>query len=107
MSNIYEVVKFVDEEFELEVRTDKENETVWLTQEEMAYLFNVDRTRILRHIYHIYSEDELDEETTCAESAQVQIEGNRKTFRKEKNKGLKLVQSDLTPNAYLSPFETG
>ena len=28
----YDIVKFVDNEFELDVRTDKENETVWLTQ---------------------------------------------------------------------------
>ena len=54
----YEVVKFVDNQFELDVRTDKENETVWLTQDEMAYLFNVDRTRITRHISNIYKEGE-------------------------------------------------
>ena len=65
----YEVVKFVDDEFELEVKTDKENETVWLTQEEMAILFNVDRTRILRHISNIYKDGELDINSTCAENA--------------------------------------
>lgn len=69
MVNKYEVVKFVDDEFELEVRTDKENETVWLTQEEMAILFNVDRTRILRHISNIYKDGELDINSTCAENA--------------------------------------
>ena len=65
----YEVVKFVDNQFELNVRTDKENETVWLTQDEMAYLFNVDRTRITRHISNIYKEGELDKNSTCAENA--------------------------------------
>lgn len=69
MANKYEVVKFVDDEFELEVKTDKENETVWLTQEEMAILFNVDRTRILRHISNIYKDGELDINSTCAENA--------------------------------------
>ena len=34
----YDVVKFVDNDFELDVRADKENETVWLTQEEMSEL---------------------------------------------------------------------
>lgn len=69
MNNKYEVVKFVDNELELDVRTDKEKETVWLTQEEMAYLFGVDRTRITRHISNIYKDDELDKNTTCAGSA--------------------------------------
>lgn len=49
----YDIVKFVDDDFELDVRADKENETVWLTQEEMSELFGVDRTRITRHINYI------------------------------------------------------
>lgn len=69
MNNKYEVVKFVDNQFELDVRADKENETVWLTQEEMSYLFDVDRTRITRHISNIYKEGELDINSTCAENA--------------------------------------
>ena len=69
MNNKYEVVKFVDNQFELDVRADKENETVWLTQEEISYLFDVDRTRITRHISNIYKEGELDINSTCAENA--------------------------------------
>ena len=65
----YDIVKFVDDDFELDVRTDKENETVWLTQEEMSELFGVDRTRITRHINNIYNEGELDKNSTCAENA--------------------------------------
>ena len=65
----YEVIKFKDDEFELDVRADKENETVWLTQEEMAYLFDVDRTRISRHISNVYKDGELDIKSTCAENA--------------------------------------
>ena len=51
---------------------DSENETVWLTQEEMARLFGVDRTRIIHHIQNIYADNELDKVSTCAENAQVQ-----------------------------------
>ena len=65
----YDIVKFVDDDFELNVRADKENETVWLTQEEMSELFGVDRTRITRHINNIYNEEELDKSSTCAENA--------------------------------------
>ena len=64
MEKKYDVVKFVDNEFELELRTDKENDTVWLSQDEMASLFDVDRTRILRHIRNIYDEGELDKKTS-------------------------------------------
>lgn len=78
----YQLVKFTDDGFELDVRADVENETVWLTQEEMSSLFDVDRTRIVRHISNIYKEGELDKEATCAENAQVQIEGNRSVKRK-------------------------
>jgi len=65
----YNIVKFVDNDFELDIRADKENETVWLTQEEMSKLFEVDRTRITRHINNIYNEEELDKNSTCAENA--------------------------------------
>ncbi len=65
----FEIVKFVDDEFELDVRADKLNDTVWLTQDEMAELFGVDRTRITRHINNVYNEGELDKNSTCAENA--------------------------------------
>ena len=59
----FELVRFTDGNFELDVRADSENETVWLTQEEMALLFDVDRTRITRHINNIVKEGELDEKS--------------------------------------------
>lgn len=65
----FELVRFTDDGFELDVRADSENETVWLTQEEMALLFDVDRTRITRHINAIYNEKELDKKSTSAENA--------------------------------------
>ena len=54
-----------------------EQETVWLNVEEIAKLFNRDRTTILRHIKHIFEENELDKDSTCAFFAQVQKEGSR------------------------------
>ena len=59
----FELVRFTDDGFELDVRADSENETVWLTQEEMALLFDVDRTRITRHINNIIKDSELDEKS--------------------------------------------
>ena len=58
-----------------------ENETVWLTQVQMAELFQTDRTSIVRHINNIYKLEELDRESTCAKIAQVQIEGKRRVTR--------------------------
>ncbi len=58
-----------------------ENETVWLTQAQMAELFQTDRTSIVRHINNIYKQDELERDGTCAKIAQVQNEGARKVTR--------------------------
>lgn len=53
----------------LEVRV--ENETVWLTQAQMAELFQKDRTVIGRHIRNVYKEGELEKSITCANFAHV------------------------------------
>lgn len=57
------------------------DETVWLTQQQMAELFKSSRTNITEHIRHIYEEGELDEASTCRNFRQVQIEGNRQVAR--------------------------
>ena len=59
----------------------------------MALLFDVDRTRILRHISNIYSDGELDLFSTCAENAQVQVEGARKVKRRIKIYNLDMIIS--------------
>ncbi|MDY5110454.1 RhuM family protein [Faecalicoccus sp.] len=76
-----DIVVFKNGELELEVTVSEDREDVWLSQKQMAKLFNVDRTRVTRHINNIYKEGELDEEGTCAENAQVQFEGKRKVKR--------------------------
>ena len=55
----FDLVRFTDNDFELDVRADSENETVWLTQDEMAKLFDVNIGRISRHISNIFKEGEL------------------------------------------------
>ena len=66
-------------EFHIEVRV--ENETVWLTQAQMAELFGTDRTSINKHIHNIFQTQELDEKSTCAKIAQVRMEGGRTVKR--------------------------
>ena len=53
----YEIVKFVDNEFEIDVRTDKENDTVWLNTEQISKLFNRDYKTIRKHINNILKEE--------------------------------------------------
>ena len=52
-------------------------ETVWLTQQQMADLFNKDRTVIGRHIQNIYKEEELERDITCAKFAHMGKEGDQ------------------------------
>ena len=60
----YEIVRFTDNGFELDVRADTESETVWLTQGEIALLFDRNQGVISRHINNIFEEGELDKNTS-------------------------------------------
>ena len=57
------------------------DETVWLSQQQMAELFQTSRTNVVEHIKHIYEEGELDEKSTCRKFRQVRKEGNREVSR--------------------------
>lgn len=76
-----EVIIYKDGELELPVEVTLDKETVWLRVEEMAKLFDRDRSVIQRHIKNIFKEDELEQSSTCAKFAQVQNEGNRSVER--------------------------
>ena len=58
-----------------------EDDTVWLTQQQMSELFQTSRTNVVEHIKHIYEEGELDEISTCRNFRQVRKEGNREVTR--------------------------
>jgi hypothetical protein len=53
-----------DESFRLEVRI--EEETVWLTQAQIAELFGTKRPAITRHLKNIFNVEELDEKSVCS-----------------------------------------
>lgn len=67
MNNSIEIYRSQDGSVQLNVKL--ENETVWLTQSQMAELFGRDRTVITRHINNCYKEGELDRHATCAKFA--------------------------------------
>lgn len=56
-------------------------ETVWLSQQQMADLYQSSRNNVVEHIKHIYEDGELDEESTCRKFRQVRQEGSREVTR--------------------------
>ena len=69
------------------------DETVWLTQQQMAELFQSSRTNIVEHIQHIYEEGDLDEESTCRKFRQVRMEGLRQVTREIPHYNLDMIIS--------------
>lgn len=67
-----------------EVQVKFDNETVWLSQKQMAQLFDKDSDTIGLHLKNIYNSGELIESSTTEESSVVQTEGNRKVKRRIK-----------------------
>ena len=67
-----------------EIEVKLSDETVWLSQKQMAELFDKDTDTIGLHLKNIYKTSELEEDATTEESSVVQIEGNRKVKRKIK-----------------------
>lgn len=68
-------------------------DTVWLTQQQMAELFQTSRTNVVEHIKHIYEEGELDENSTCRNFRQVRIEGSREVARNIPHYNLDMIIS--------------
>ena len=58
-----DIVIFKNGELELEVTVTPENDTVWLTQQQMAELFDKERSVITKHIGNIFKEKELDKDS--------------------------------------------
>ncbi len=65
----------------VEVRLDADQETVWLSLQQLAEVFERDKSVISRHLRNIYKEGELEKEATVAKNATVQQEGNRRVRR--------------------------
>ena len=79
--NKYETVKFNNDSVEIDVTVSPLEDTVWLSQEQMALLFNVNVPAVNKHIKNIISENELDEGSTISKMEIVRYEGNRRVKR--------------------------
>ena len=74
-NNKYELVKYVDGEFELEINVSPKEETIWMTLDQIAILFNRDKSVISRHIKKIFMEKELYENSVVAKNATTANDG--------------------------------
>jgi prophage maintenance system killer protein len=82
MDNKGEVVMYETDDGQTSIEVKLDNETVWLSQPQMAELFQQSRQNISLHINNIFKENELEMEATIKESLIVQEEGGRKVKRK-------------------------
>ena len=80
-----------DETVRLEVRL--EDDTVWLTQQQMAELFQTTKNNVTLHIGNVYKEHELVAESTSKESLLVRMEGKRQVTRQRKLYNLDVIIS--------------
>ena len=75
------IVIYQSEDGQTRIEVRMEDETVWLSQQQMAELFQTSRTNVVEHIKHIYEDRELKEPATCRKFRQVQTEGTRQVSR--------------------------
>jgi hypothetical protein len=87
------IIIYQSEDGETQIDVRLENETVWLTQAQMAELFQKTPQNITMHIRNAYNEGELDKESTCKEFLQVQTEGTRQVARIQKFYDLDVIIS--------------
>ncbi|MBD5242165.1 MAG: virulence RhuM family protein [Barnesiella sp.] len=76
-----QIILFQTQGGETKIEVRLANESVWLTADQMAELFQRDRSTIQRHVKRIYEEGELKPDSTCAFFAQVKTEGKRRVER--------------------------
>ena len=88
-----QIVIYQTEDGQTQIDVRLENDTVWLTQAQMAELFERTPQNITTHLRNAYREGELDKESTCKEYLQVQTEGKRKVKRSLKYYDLDVIIS--------------
>ena len=88
-----QIVIYQTEDGQTQIDVCLENETVWLTQAQMAELFQKTPQNITMHIQNAYKEGELDKSSTCKEYLQVREEGKRMVKRLQKFYDLDVIIS--------------
>ena len=86
-----EILLYQTEDGRNRIQVRLEGETIWLTQAQMAELFQTSPQNITQHFKSIFEDGELEEEATCKEFLQVQSEGERKVQRRLKHYNLEAI----------------
>ena len=86
-----EFVLFTSDDGHARVECRFESDTLWLSQASMAELYQVTPQAITQHIRAVYDEGELDQNSTCKDYLQVQLEGNREVSRKRLHYSLPVI----------------
>ena len=74
-------ILYTTEDGKSQIQLRAENETVWLSQREMAELFDVSTDNVGLHLKNLYEDEELNREATTEDSSEVQTEGSREVRR--------------------------
>lgn len=85
------IILYENEAGKIKVDVRFEDETFWLTQKAMAELFQTSPQNITIHLKNIFSDGELDENSTCKDFLKVQQEGARTVNRNQKYYNLDAV----------------
>lgn len=81
MDNTNQIIIYQSENGDTRIDVKFTGDTVWLSQQQMAELYQASRTNVVEHIKHIYEDGELDEHSTCRNFRQIRQEGNRQVSR--------------------------
>ena len=76
-----QIIIYQSDDGETRIEVKFTGETVWLSQQQMADLYQTTRPNIVQHIRNKYADGELDEEATCKNFLQVRQEGTRQVTR--------------------------
>ncbi len=81
MNTDNQIIIYQGEDGETHIEVKFTGDTVWLSQQQMAELYQTSRSNVVEHIKHIYEDGELVEDSTCRNFRQVRQEGTRQVSR--------------------------
>jgi hypothetical protein len=88
-----EILLYQNSDGNIKIEVRLEEETVWLTQDQMATLFGKGRSTVAEHIVNVFEEGELEQIRTCRKFRQVRMEGNREVEREIDHYNLDVIIS--------------
>ncbi len=91
--NTNDIVIYQSEDGKTHLQVKYNEETLWLTQQQICELYQTSRTNVVEHIKNIYEDGELSPEATCRNFRQVRMEGHREVSREILHYNLDMILS--------------